>query len=316
MNNNLEQQLNQLKPQKQEINIADKVLQKIEKDKIKMRPGWMFKLQKFVMRFGFIILFIIMAFLINLTFYDMRESNSLEFMDFGTQGLSVILANMPYILMSIIGGLFVCTIWLMSKFEISYKKPFAVLVIVLVVGTFMGGSAIFASDFNEQVQEKVDNEQIQVPLLKPVAKKLYQKHGPKMFEKRGLIGRVINAPVENEFMVQTPQGKEVKVKLMNNYKILPSNHQLQEGDLIIMLGKPLEAFHAKGIKLLENKQKAKEMFRKLKPRPFQMKFKQIKQMRDFQDFHYDREINQEFRDNVGGFLQSGQNQGSGEIRIE
>ncbi len=304
---NFEEQLKNLAKEKKEVNIADSIMKKIEDKDVKMRSAWFFHSKKFTLTFSFVLIFIAMVFIVNLALYDIRESNSLEYTTFGVQGYSLILKSLPYVLVISFLALFVIAVWMMSRFEISYKKPFALFVVILVAGASMGGTAIFASDFNDQVQEKVDNEELKVPIFKPVAKMIYKKHGPSMMKNNGLIGKVVVPPLNsNEFIISIPQGKQINVKLMHNYKIFPEDKRLATGDLIVIMGRPIVDFHAEGIKVIEDQKKAMEMLAKLKDRNFQMKFRQRAPLKDFTDFPNNPEIQKDFLENMGGVLQSGQ----------
>jgi len=286
-----------------DIEIREKVLEEI--DNVKMTPKVYFQSKKSLIGFGFIVLLLVIAFLINLTLYDIQQSNSYEYVGFGFSGFTVFLQSLPYLLVACLVALFTFTIWLMSKFEVSYKKSFAIFIVVLVVGTSMGGTALFASDFNDGVQDKVDNEELKIPVLKPVAQKIYKTFGPRMVD-HGLVGKITVPPGETrEMVITTPQGKQVNVMINHNCKILPKENGLTSGDLIIMMGEPVVNFHAKGIKVIEDQKRAVEMMKKLKGKHMIMKFRSSEPLNDFKDFPHDAEKRQEFLENMGGVLQSG-----------
>jgi hypothetical protein len=195
----------------------------------------------------------------------------------------------------------------MSKFEISYKKPFAIFIVVIIVGTSMSGTAIFASDFNETVQQKVDKEEIKAPIVSPITKKIYKRYGPGMVKKNGFIA-VVNkppAPERRDFVAKAPQGKLIRVRLTPKCKII-SKENLATGDIVVLLGKPIVDFHAKGIKVIENKRKAVEMIKKLRAQKINFKFRKRVPLGDYKDFPVDPEMKKEFMENMGGFLQSEQ----------
>ena len=128
-----------------------------------------------------------------------------------------------------------------------------------------------------------------------------------MMKDQGLIGKVAVPPVgENEFIITIPQGKQIHVRLMPNCKMFPKDKELATGDLIIMMGKPIVDFHANGIKIIDDHEKAMEMMAKLKDRNFQMKFRQREPLKDFSNFPHNPEMQKEFLENMGGVLQSGQ----------
>jgi len=315
-NMNIEEKLKQ-SHSNPKTDIADQVMEKIEIENIKMRSKFYFQLKNFFLCFIFILILIILAFLINLVLYAIKESYTLEYLDFGWQGVSVFLQNLPYFLFVVLAFLFAAAFRLMSKFEISYKKPFAIFIVVIIAGTSMSGTAIFASDFNETVQQKVDEEELKAPIVSPITKKIYKRYGPGMVKKNGFIA-VVNkppAPERRDFVAKVPQGKLIRVRLTPKCKII-SKENLATGDIVVLLGKPIVDFHAKGIKVIENKQKAVEMIKKLRARKINLKFRKRESLGDYKDFPVDPEMKKEFMENMGGFLQSEQDIRQANIIIE
>jgi len=289
------------------MDARDRVMDRISL--IKMRSSYYFKSKKVLLLSLFSASLLVSVFIVNLSIYDISAGNSLEYAGFGAGGIAVILKNLPYVLFFCVLALTGFASWLMSRLEISYNRSFAALLIILLAGSGLGGGAIFASDINETIQEKVDNENLTAPVFSPIAKKLYEKHGPRMLNSNGIVGLVAEMPAQGtrEFLVKTPQGQEIKVRLLPGCKVLPQKAILASGDVIVILGEPVVDFQARGIKVIGDEARARQMLEQLKDRSFNIQFKRSPEpmmMEDFKDFQNNLEMHREFLEGMGGMLQA------------
>ncbi|MFZ5365216.1 MAG: hypothetical protein ACOZBH_03405 [Patescibacteria group bacterium] len=300
--NNWEKKLGGLR-QDFNVEVQARVMEKISN--VKMTPKIYFQSKKTLMILLFLSLLLAVVFIINLALYDVQQSASYEYINFGASGIGVFLRNLPYLLLFSMLVFLALSIWMMSKFELSYKKYFAVFIVVIVAGTSMGGTALFASGFNDQMRNKVDNQELTMPLVRPVARKLYNTYGPRMID-RSLVGRVAVPPGESrEMLVITPQGQQVTVKIQKNCKIVSAQGTVASGDMLIIMGEPVVNFHASGIKVIEDQRRAIDMMKTLSRRQLMVKFRKPEPLNDAIEFPFDPEKKIKFMENMGGVLQSG-----------
>lgn len=307
MENNWEDKIKKIKGEKDfKVDISDKVMEKI--NLVKMKSSYYFKSKKLMLLTLFSLSLLAGVFIVNLAMYDISEGNSLEYASFGLDGLALIMKNLPYLLILSIAVFVFLASWLLSKLEISYNKSFAVLLIILVASTFVGGGAIFAFDVNDAISEKVSNDEIKAPLITPLAKVLYERHGPRMLGDEGLVGLVdgVPAPEGKEFWLRTPQGQTIKVRLVSGCKVVSGQRALASGDVIVIMGNPMADFQARGIKVIDDKARAAQIMEKLKRQTIHIEFRQSEpiMLKDLNGLPKMMQMNDEFLNSMGGMLQA------------
>lgn len=120
-----------------EIEITNKVMEKIRSGEVKMRSRWLFVLGSVALIIGVSASAILAAFFVSLTSFSLRTHGPM-----GSHRLQEILASFPWWApLLAIGGLGL-GIWLLRKFDFSYKRGFYLVVIVLLVATILAGVTI------------------------------------------------------------------------------------------------------------------------------------------------------------------------------
>lgn len=124
------------------------IISQIKKGNIKMKPRWYFILGSLIMSFGLVGLSMGIIFLFNLSIFLIRRNGPLMMWK-----LQVILANFPWWIpiVAIIGMIF--AIYLLKKYDFSYKKNFLFIVLIFIILTFLAGFLIDKLGLNEYLSK-------------------------------------------------------------------------------------------------------------------------------------------------------------------
>lgn len=122
---------------KNKINITNRVMKKIKSGQIAMKPKWYFLLGSFSL---FVFLFglsILSVFLISLITFSLKTHGPM-----GSVRYQQIITNFPWwaviIAITGLGGAIV----LLKKFDFSYKKNFALIILIFIAAVIIAGISI------------------------------------------------------------------------------------------------------------------------------------------------------------------------------
>lgn len=210
---------------------SKKVMERIEKEEVKMRPKAYFVLGSVLLGTGLAIALLLAAMFTNFVFFRLRMHAPLSYLRLGTLGLKPFLANLPIVpllisLLSIIAGL-----KLIKKYDISYKKSFTGIVIGIVTFSLVLGFVIDRIGLNERLGK--------VRPFQPLVHQRLPKDG-------WVMGEVIEV-YNQALLLLTPEGREVKVQWGEETKI-SDTEKLSIGTRVHAIGKwDEDTFIAKGI---------------------------------------------------------------------
>jgi hypothetical protein len=116
------------------IDISEKVISLIKNGQVKMKPKWYFVLGSFAMIVGITGLTVLSLFFVSLISFSIRTHGPM-----GAIRYNQLLATFPWsaVIFTIIGiGL---GIWLLKKYEFSYKKNFFLIAVGIILAIFFAG---------------------------------------------------------------------------------------------------------------------------------------------------------------------------------
>jgi len=226
--------------QDKKVHLETKVMKKIKDEKINFRSKYIFLAQKLGLGGGLALSLLLGIFFLNLAFFTMKVSGSLEFLSFGRIGILAFLESFPYywIIMGLV--FFVVASTILTRYDFSYKKPFKRLLAALLLLIFVASTALAISGINEAIEEKV--AQGKIPVLRP----FYGRRGG--IGKRGLVGEVVEIRNGN-LVVETSEKKKVFIELTRN-TFFPTGSDFKVGERIRAVGKwDGENFRASALRL-------------------------------------------------------------------
>ena len=125
-------------------NVTNAVMDKIHHDKIKMRSKMYFAFGSFLAFLGLIASMLISVFLVGLLRFSLRSHGPM-----GEYRLEQILSNFPWWAVAVaVLGLFI-GIWILRRYDFSYKLNFKVLVIGFVAAIILAGWIFDMSGLND-----------------------------------------------------------------------------------------------------------------------------------------------------------------------
>jgi len=227
----IDQLLKSAKPQVPELpaDFSEKIMLRIEKEQVSILPATALRrLQKLKVMMGLGALFCAII-LFSYNFYELRMNGSLELLYFGTQYLGDFLGYLPWdlILPSLLLAAF--STWMINKANF-LKKGIAVTAIVTYLLTGVGGAAIAATGFNEQIEEGITRKEKDWPWIG-----MFHHHRAMEFIqhpnfKLGKVEEILNGTVK----LITPNGESVTIRM-------PENVQVEEGQILRISGQGKQA---------------------------------------------------------------------------
>ena len=127
-----------------ERNLEKTVMTKITTGVINMKPRWFFVLGSILMMFGLIASSIGAIFLMNLLFFSLHQHGPM-----GEWRLQLMLESFPWwILLLALGGI-ISGIYLLKKYDFSYKKNFSLITSVFIIAVISAAFLINLTGIND-----------------------------------------------------------------------------------------------------------------------------------------------------------------------
>jgi hypothetical protein len=215
--------------QGQEKKSEDKeLLDKIKKGEVKRRPKSYFVIRSFL--YALIILAILgfSLFLGSFIFFSMRATGIFFLPILGFPGLKLFLLSFPWILIVFIVLLIVLAEALLKKLHVIYSRPLLYSAIVLVVLVFFGSFVMERTRIHAGLFERAREDML--PIMGPV----YKGFGNRQI-RNTCIGEV-TAVLTDGLIVETVDGREVKVVTSEGTNCPCGLEQIDTGDMVIIMG--------------------------------------------------------------------------------
>lgn len=166
---------------------ADLIMSRIEKEKVKIRSKYIVWAVNFIKNGVFITSLTTNAVFVSFIFYWLKSTQSLDFLTFGKLGLFAFLQSLPYLWLVTSLVFFAITGFILKQYDIAYKKPYKLLLALILIFTGFSGSLINATGANELIAEQIKQHQNKKEAyLKPIWD---SEVGIK--EKNGVYGKVV-----------------------------------------------------------------------------------------------------------------------------
>jgi len=126
--------------------LGEKVMAKIRSGQVKMKPKWLFITGSVLSLAGLIGLSVSAVFLINVVFFLLRKHGSM-----GHWRLELMLNSLPFwvpvaAIICLVGG-----IWLLKKYDFSYKKNFVLIILGFIFSIIIAAWLVDAIGLNERL---------------------------------------------------------------------------------------------------------------------------------------------------------------------
>jgi hypothetical protein len=119
---------------KTQLNLSQTVMTRINREKITMKPKWYFLVGSIAMTIGLFGTIILSVFLVSLISFSLRSHGPM-----GQIRFQQMLANFPWWAPIVAVAGLVLGIWLLHKYDFSYKKNFAYIAIIFITVIILSG---------------------------------------------------------------------------------------------------------------------------------------------------------------------------------
>ncbi len=129
---------------KNKLNFQTNIISQIKTGRIKMKPKWYFAAGSIIMFSGLVGLSMGIIFLINLSIFLIRRGGALM-----PQRLQIIISTFPWWIPVVALFGIILAIWLLKKYDFSYKKNFPLLIAIFVISILLAGFLLDRLGLNE-----------------------------------------------------------------------------------------------------------------------------------------------------------------------
>lgn len=205
----------------------NKILEKIKKQGLKMRPKSYFIFRTILFVLGIVLAFLFTIFIISFIVFTLRASGIWYFPAFGFRGLGLFFGSFPWLLIIFAIILVILLEIFAKKFSLVYRKPLVysilgIIVIVFLIGIIISQTSLHRGLFMSAQQGKL-----------PVFGPLYRSHFI-MPPHNAFIGTVSDIS-DNGFQIKIEDGEALRV-IISSETHFPFSNDVKEDDLVIVMG--------------------------------------------------------------------------------
>lgn len=211
----------------QKNSIDDKIIDKIKKGEIKMKPRIFFILKIFLMILGALSLFFFIIYLISFIIFSLRASGALFLPRFGFLGVRMLFGYLPWFLIGIVLVLIIFLEIFSKRFTFIYRRPIIyslliIIILVLAIGFLIERTSLHSGLF-------LSARDRNLPFMGP----FYRNFGaPPLHDvHHGIVAELI----ESGLIIETPRNEGLKIITTSETKII-SKKEIKEGDELIIFG--------------------------------------------------------------------------------
>lgn len=205
-----------------EDKLENSIMGKIKTGQVKIRSKYVFVAEKLGLGTAFALSVLLSVLLFNLILFYLKETDNLKYLSFGKFGIFAFLESFPYLLVVVFIFLIVLSGYLITKSDVSYKKPFGYLAIVLVLFIMIFGGVLTYTNLGREFEARAREG------MNPARMLLH----PMMDVRENGVAGVVFEEGENYLILQTPQG--LRNIDMNDLKDVP---EIEKGQFVIAVGK-------------------------------------------------------------------------------
>lgn len=202
-------------------------MSEIKNKGIKIRSKYIFWAEKLGFGSGLVLSVFLSILLVNLILFYVSSLGYFEYLRFGRYGILAFLEALPYIWILGFIAFFVLAVIIFKKYDISYKKPFVYMMIILFVLIVMSGSLLAASSVNKKIDRVVMMSRVNHAIFDG----FYS--GDMRGQKFGVMGLVLDNKGDI-LVVQTPHGVKL-IKISDNSRL--GVEAFKAGDIIVSAGR-------------------------------------------------------------------------------
>jgi hypothetical protein len=205
-----------------EDKLENSIMGKIKSGQVKLKSKYIFIAEKLGLGTAFALSVLLSVLFFNLILFYLKETDNLKYLSFGKFGVFAFLESFPYLLVVAFIVLIVLSGYLITKSDVSYKKPFGYLAVGLVVFIMIFGGILTYTNLGRTIEMQAQNGIASARMLLR----------PMMDARNSGIAGVVFEQGEDYLVLQTPQG-------LRNVELgeLEDVPEIEKGQFVIAVGK-------------------------------------------------------------------------------
>ncbi len=243
-----------MKKENNENLISQKVVSKIEKGELKMKPRVYF-IVKTILIVGLLILaFLLALYFSSLIIFVLRINDIFLFHGMGFQVIRNILLSFPWYLVFLVVGLVILVEVVAKRFNFIYRKPLIASLLIIIILVFLSSFLIEKSSLHHSFFRLAEQERL------PLAGRMYRDLGNLEIE-NVYFGKILGEK-DNLWIMELDSGEEVSLKITEKIRGRRAFSEIEQGSKVIVVGELEE-----GSIDVESFKRIERRFRNYKERP-------------------------------------------------
>jgi hypothetical protein len=189
--------------------LENSIMGKIKSGQVKLKSKYVFLAEKLGLGTAFTLSVLLSILFFNLILFYLKETDNLKYLSFGKFGIFAFLESFPYLLVIVFIILIVLSGYLLTRSDVSYKKPFGCLAIGMIAIIMVLGGVLTYTNLGQNFEREArrGNESVRV-FFKPL-----------IDDRNNGVAGVVFEQGEDYLILQTPQGlRRVDTKDVSNIK--------------------------------------------------------------------------------------------------
>lgn len=137
-----------------EQKLENSIMGKIKSGKIGLKSKYLFLAEKLGLGTAFALSVLLSVLFFNLILFYLKETDNLKYLSFGKFGIFAFLESFPYLLVVVFVLLIGLSGYLITRSDISYKKPFGYLAVGLVVFIMLFGGILTFTNLAHGIEKQ------------------------------------------------------------------------------------------------------------------------------------------------------------------
>ncbi len=209
--------------------ISQKVISRIEKGELKMRPRVYF-IAKTILIAGFLALvFLLALYFGSLIIFVLRINDIFLFHGMGFQATRNVLLSFPWYLVLLVIGLVILVELIAKRFNFVYRKPLIVSLLIILTLVFLSSFLVEKSSLHYSFFRLAEQERL------PLAGRMYRDLGNLEIE-NVYFGKILEKK-DNLWIMELDSGEEVGLKITEKTRGRRVFSEIKEGNKVIVIGK-------------------------------------------------------------------------------
>jgi hypothetical protein len=176
--------------------LENSIMGKIKSGQVKLKSKYVFLAEKLGLGTAFTLSVLLSILFFNLILFYLKETDNLKYLSFGKFGVFAFLESFPYLLVIVFIVLIVLSGYLLTRSDVSYKKPFGYLAIGMIAIIMVLGGILTYTNLGQSFEREArrGNESVRV-FFKPL-----------IDDRNNGVAGVVFEQGEDYLILQTPQG--------------------------------------------------------------------------------------------------------------